>query len=58
MLWATPSQLGTFAIKAVHCVSARTNTRSKNSSSGITRSSERSVAVRRGRWGRATLAIA
>src|SRR5215216_6448693 len=42
---ARPSQSGWSAISAVHCVRARTKTRSKNSSSGVTRSSERSTAV-------------
>src|SRR5918998_3088557 len=45
---AMPSQVGTAAISAVHWVRARTKTRSKNSSSGVTRSSERSTAFIRG----------
>src|SRR5258707_868885 len=36
---ASPLQVGSWAISVVHCVSARTKTRSKNSSSGLTRSS-------------------
>ena len=50
--FARPSHVGSSAISAVHCVSASTNTRSKNSSSGVTLSFSRSVAVRRGAWGR------
>src|SRR5918997_2103618 len=46
--WARPSQLGSSAISAVHWVSASTKTRSKNSSSGLTFSSERNTAVTRG----------
>src|ERR671915_1141185 len=46
--WASPSQVGTSAISAVHWVSASTKTRSKKSSSGLTRSSERNTAVTRG----------
>ena len=34
-----PSQLGSSAMNAVTCVMANTNTRSKNSSSGVTASS-------------------
>ena len=45
--WKTPSHVGCAAISAVHCVRASTNTRSKNSSSGVTRSSSRSTAVTR-----------
>ena len=46
---ARPSHVGSWAISAVHCVIARTKTRSKNSSSGVTRSSSpRRTAVRRG----------
>src|SRR4051794_36324808 len=48
-----PDQCGSATISAEHCVIASTNTRSKKSSSGITRStSPRSVAVRCGprRW--------
>src|SRR5829696_8151112 len=52
---ARPVQLGSCAISAVHCVSASTNTRSKNSSSGLTRPSSRSTVVRRGRWMRAAV---
>ena len=44
-----PSHVGVCAISVVHCVSASTNTRSKNSSSGVTRSSSRITAVTRGR---------
>ena len=44
---ATPSQLGWSAISAVAWVSASTKTRSKNSSSGVTFSDERSLGVRR-----------
>ena len=39
-----PSHVGVRAISVVHCVSARTNTRSKNSSSGVTRSPSRITA--------------
>ena len=46
--FARPSQVGSFAISAVHCVSASTKTRSKNSSSGVTLSFSRNVAVSRG----------
>src|SRR3954454_19346380 len=42
---ARPLQVGSAAISAVHCVSASTNTRSKNSSSGVTRDSSRRTAV-------------
>src|SRR5215211_579969 len=42
-----PSQVGSCAIKAVHCVIARTKTRSKKSSSGVTRSSSRRTGPRR-----------
>src|SRR2546421_703366 len=56
---ATPSQVGTSAISAVHCVSARTKTRSKNSSSGVTRStSPRRTAVRWGARGGGELVLA
>ena len=52
MPFASPSHVGWSAISAVHCVSASTNTRSKNSSSGVTRASSRSAAlIRRGRLG-------
>src|SRR3954452_10374326 len=37
-------------MRAVHCVSARTKTRSKKSSSGMTRSSSRSAVLRCGAW--------
>ena len=40
-----PSQVGVLAISVVHCVSASTNTRSKNSSSGVTRSPSRITAL-------------
>ena len=43
----TPAHVGSSAISAVHWVSASTKTRSKNSSSGVTRSSWRSTAVNR-----------
>src|SRR3954462_3797331 len=43
---ASPAQVGSAAISAVHCVSASTNTRSNNSSSGVTRDSSRRTAVR------------
>ena len=46
---ARPVQVGSCAISAVHCVSASTKTRSKKSSSGITRSPSRIAAVSRGR---------
>src|SRR3712207_8865095 len=39
---ASPAQVGEAAISAVHWVIASTNTRSKNSSRGVTRSSSRS----------------
>src|SRR4051794_32347296 len=42
---ASPAHVGSAAISAVHCVSASTKTRSKNSSSGVTRDSSRSTAV-------------
>src|SRR3954471_19208324 len=42
---ASPAHVGSAAISAVHCVSARTKTRSKNSSSGVTRDSSRRTAV-------------
>src|SRR4051812_47013822 len=45
--WTSPCQVGFSAISAVHCVSVRTKTRSKNSSSGRTRSSSRTTARRR-----------
>src|SRR5687767_8118022 len=45
--WARPSQLGLAAISAVHWVMARTKTRSKNSSSGVTCSPWRSTALTR-----------
>jgi hypothetical protein len=44
---APPVKDGSAAISAVHCVMASTNTRSKNSSSGVTRSSSRSTALTR-----------
>src|SRR3954464_652412 len=43
-----PAQVGSCAISAVHWVMARTKTRSKNSSSGATRSPSRSTAANRG----------
>ena len=45
----SPSHVGSSAISAVHCVRARTKTRSKNSSSGVTRSPSRRTAPRRRR---------
>src|SRR5262245_23539606 len=45
---AIPDQVGWWAISAVHWVIARTKTRSKKSSSGVTRSPSRSVALIRG----------
>src|SRR3954451_5168728 len=45
---ANPSQVGWWNISAVHCVIARTKTRSKKSSSGITRSPSRSTGLSRG----------
>ena len=45
---ARPSHVGSAAISAVHWVSTSTNTRSKKSSSGVTRSSERMTVVRLG----------
>ena len=44
MPWPSPSQVVCCDISAVHCVIARTKTRSKKSSSGSTRSSWRSDA--------------
>src|SRR4029077_8827279 len=44
---ASPDQVGWWDISAVHWVIARTKTRSKKSSSGVTRSPSRSVAPRR-----------
>ena len=44
---ASPSQVGSWAMSAVHCVMARTKTRSKNSSSGLTCSPSRSTALSR-----------
>ena len=44
---AMPAHVGFSAISAVHCVRASTKTRSKNSSSGVTRSPSRITAVRR-----------
>ena len=38
-----PSHVGWSAISAVHCVRASTKTRSKNSSSGVTRPRSRST---------------
>jgi hypothetical protein len=55
---ASPSQVGTAAISAVHWVSASTKTRSKNSSSGVTLSSSRSTGLSRRRGGVATLMLA
>src|SRR3954453_3710588 len=45
--WASPDQVGWWAINAVHCVNARTKTRSKKSSSGVTCSRSRRVAASR-----------
>src|SRR5512144_1793641 len=42
-----PAQVGSVAMSVVHCVRASTKTRSKKSSSGVTRSSSRRTAVRR-----------
>ena len=47
MPFARPSHVGSSAISAAHCVSASTNTRSKNSSSGVTVSSERLAVLSR-----------
>src|SRR4029450_3233613 len=44
---ASPCHVGVAAIKAVHCVIARTKTRSKKSSSGVTRSPWRRTALKR-----------
>ncbi len=55
---ASPSQVGSAAISAVHWVSARTKTRSKKSSSGVTLASSRIVALSWGRWGRGRVAMA
>ena len=41
MPWAIPSQVGLSTISVVHWVSASTKTRSKKSSSGVTRSPSR-----------------
>ena len=46
-----PARSASFAISAVHCVSASTNTRSKKSSSGVTRSSSRMTRRAAGRGG-------
>ena len=48
---ASPAQVGSSAISAVHCVIARTKTRSKKSSSGVTRSVSRNTAEIRGARG-------
>src|SRR5271155_2915433 len=48
--FSRPSQLGVLAISVVHWVSASTNTRSKNSSSGVTCSFSRITALTRGAW--------
>ncbi|HTA12825.1 MAG TPA: hypothetical protein VK765_05325 [Solirubrobacteraceae bacterium] len=40
-----PVQVGVRTSSVVHCVSASTNTRSKNSSSGVTRSPSRRTAL-------------
>src|SRR4051794_10222435 len=53
---ATPVHVGSAAMSAVHCVSASTNTRSKNSSSDVTRPSSRRTVVTCGRWVRAAVA--
>src|SRR6185295_3424035 len=45
--WARPDQVGWWAISAVHWVIASTKTRSKKSSSGVTRSPSRRVAPSR-----------
>src|SRR3954454_19020765 len=42
-----PDHVGSAAMSAVHCVRARTKTRSKKSSSGVTVSPSRATAVRR-----------
>ncbi len=42
--WARPRQVGLAAMSAVHWVMASTKTRSKNSSSGVTRSPSRRTA--------------
>src|SRR3954465_8314306 len=52
-----PRHVGSCAINAVHCVMARTKTRSKNSSSGVTRSSWRSTAGRCGERVRAAVVM-
>ncbi len=53
-----PSQVGVRSISVVHCVSASTNTRSKNSSSGVTRSPSRITVLTRGaRLERAALGV-
>ena len=53
---ARPVHVGSSAISAVHCVSASTKTRSKNSSSGATRSLVAQTAVMCGRRMRAVVA--
>src|SRR5215218_8183044 len=45
---AIPCHVGVAAISAVHCVSARTKTRSKKSSSGVTAARSRITAETRG----------
>ena len=54
---ASPSQVGSSAISAVHWVIARTKTRSKKSSSGVTSPRSRSVAAIWGRWMRGVVGI-
>src|SRR5436309_1390088 len=56
---ARPAQVGSWDIRAVHCVMASTKTRSKNSSSGITRSPSRSATpIREARVGGAVAMLA
>ncbi len=47
---AIPSHDGSFAISCVHWVIARTKTRSKKSSRGVTVSASRMVGFTRGAW--------
>src|SRR5262245_48126326 len=50
MPWPRPAQVGWSDISVVHCVIAKTKTRSKKSSRGSTLSSCRRDAPRRRRW--------
>jgi hypothetical protein len=52
-----PSQVGSSAMSCVHCVIASTKTRLKKSSSAVTDSPSRMVAVMRGTLARFPVAI-